>query len=115
MKPRAKYGNKKTVVDGLTFDSKAEARRYAELKLLERRGDISDLRMQVQIQIAPGVLIKGAARRSPPLRYVADFGYRTAAGEDVIEDVKGALTDVYKIKRHLLALQGVVIQEVRAA
>ena len=50
-----KYRNEKTVVAGLTFDSKAEARRYGELQLLERAGRISDLRRQVPIELAPSV------------------------------------------------------------
>ena len=57
-----KYGNKKTQFAGLTFDSKAEARRYGELQLLERAGLISNLRRQVPIELVPGVKLWGAAR-----------------------------------------------------
>ncbi len=78
---------------------------------MEKNGQITELRRQVPIEIAPGVQIKGAKRRSPPIRYFADFSY-VKNGEAVIEDVKGVLTPIYKIKRHLLALQGIHITEV---
>ena len=43
---RSKYGNRKTVVDGLNFDSQAEARRYQELKMLWRAGQVKEFRTQ---------------------------------------------------------------------
>lgn len=51
MKRRQKYNARKTVVDGITFDSAAEARRWSELKLLERAGEISGLERQVVIPL----------------------------------------------------------------
>ena len=71
-----KYGNKKTQFAGLTFDSKAEARRYGELQLLERAGLISNLRRQVPIELVPGVKLWGAARARPAIRLVVDFCYQ---------------------------------------
>lgn len=109
----SKYRNKKTVMDGITFDSAAEARRYVDLKALEKAGHISFLACQVPFEVAPGVMIQGARRKSPAVRYVADFVY-LQGGIQVVEDVKGALTAIYKLKRHLLALRGIHITEVRA-
>jgi len=107
---RAKYRNRKTEVDGITFDSLREARRYAELCLMERAGQISDLQRQVVFELAPSVRIHG--RKRPSLRYVADFVYMER-GEQVVEDVKGVITEGYRIKRHLLmAIHGIEIREV---
>lgn len=110
----SKYRNRKVVVDGLTFDSAAEARRYGQLKILEQAGEISDLQCQVSFQLAPPVQIKGASRKSPSLRYWADFVYFGNDGYQVIEDVKGGpVTQAYRIKRHLMAVQGYYITEIR--
>ena len=94
-----KYKNKPTLVDGIRFSSAKEAARYAVLKLLERGKVISDLQLQVSFELAPSVIVAG--RKRPPLRYICDFTY-FEAGKLVVEDVKGVLTDVYIIKRHLL-------------
>ena len=111
---RSKYGAKKTQVDGITFASKAEARRYGELKLLERAGEISDLRLQPGFELAPSVKFTGAARATPALRYRADFSYLDASGRRIIEDVKGMPTTAYRMRRHLmLALLGVEVKEVK--
>lgn len=99
---RRKYGNKKTVVDGLAFDSQAEARRWVELNGWFRAGLISNLRRQVVFELIPGVRLLGSRRATPALRYVADFAYDDAEGRPVVEDVKGVITAVYRIKRHLL-------------
>jgi len=91
------------------YASKAEARRAAELKLMERAGSISGLREQVIFELAPSVIVQG--RKRPPLRYIADFAY-IEDGQQVIEDVKGFRTDVYRIKRHLMAtVHGIEIRE----
>lgn len=110
----SKYRNCPVVVDGLRFASSAEAGRYRVLKLQQQSGMISDLQCQVPFQLAPGVLIQGAKRKTPPLRYFADFAYLDKHGRRVVEDVKGGpLTQAYRIKRHLLALQGIHITEIR--
>lgn len=110
-----KYRSKKTVVDGITFDSKAEAARYAELKYLQTKGVIKNLRLQVPFELAPGVLLRGAKRKSPALRFFADFVYiDCASGMEIIEDVKSnpTMTTAYKIKRHLMkAVLGLDITE----
>lgn len=104
-----KYNNKRTVIDNIAFDSKKEAARYAVLKLLERGKAISDLKLQVPFVLAPAIHING--RKKPALRYFADFVY-VENGKQVIEDCKGFLTDVYRIKRHLMIVQGYEIREV---
>ena len=91
-----KYGAKKTVVDGITFDSKAEAKRYGELKLLEKAGAISELELQ------PRFLLQGAfkAHNGKTIRkieYVADFKY-IESHQVVVEDVKGQATPDFKLK-----------------
>lgn len=100
---RPKYGNKQVEIDGQHFDSQAEAARWIELKRLEQRGKITDLRRQVSFELVPSVRFLGSIRATPALRYIADFGYTlTDTGQPVVEDVKGMLTRVYKIKRHLM-------------
>ena len=109
-----KYRNRKVVLDGMTFASSAEAGRYRVLKIMQAAGEISALVCQMTFQLAPSVLIQGAKRKTPALRYVADFVYRDKRGAMVVEDVKGGpLTQAYRIKRHLLALQGIHITEIR--
>lgn len=111
---RAKYGAIKVQIDGITFDSKAEAARYGELKQLEADGHITELMLQPKFELAPSVKLAGSSRATPPLRYYADFSYRDHLGRLVVEDVKGLITEGYRIKRHLLkALHGIDIVEVR--
>lgn len=109
----AKYRNKKTVIDGMTFDSKKEARRYSELLLLERTGAIHNLKMQVKYVLIP-------SQRDPvtgkvierECAYKADFVY-TENGETVVEDTKGFRTKDYIIKRKLmLQVHGIRIREI---
>lgn len=110
-----KYRNTPVVVDGIRFSSTAEAGRYRVLALKEKAGEIVDLRCQVAIELAPAVRLPGAERKTPALRYVADFAYRDWMGRHIYEDVKGApLTAAYKIKRHLLAVRGIYIVEIRS-
>jgi len=98
-----KYGARKTVVDGITFDSKREATRWQELKLWERHGAINMLERQIVYTLAPAVKLHGEARKKPALRYVADFRYFVRVdGAFVVEDAKGRETPVSRIKRHLM-------------
>ncbi len=97
MTRRNKYGNAKTVVDGITFDSKAEAKRYGELKLLERGKQIGDLRLQPKFTLFG----KGGTKICD---YIADFQYVDLCqieGVTVVEDVKGVRTPVYRLKAKL--------------
>ncbi|HEX8894434.1 MAG TPA: DUF1064 domain-containing protein [Terriglobales bacterium] len=108
----SKYRNVKTVVDGVTFDSKREAQRWAQLQLWVRAGGITDLNRQVPFILAPSVVIDG--RKRPALRYIADFTYVDSISRQmVIEDVKGRITEGYRIKRHLMAAKGYTITEVK--
>ena len=111
-KDKKKYGNRKTVVDGIEFDSKAEAKRYMELITLQNLGMISDLRRQ-----HPYILVKGGRWKNgkayPAVKYIADFVYEQD-GEIVVEDVKGFKTHEYMIKKKLMkSVYNIEIQEVR--
>ena len=102
---RSKYKAVKTEVDGIVFDSKREAARYMELRLLERAGKISHLELQPAFECR----IDG----KKICTYKADFKYFTAK-ECVVEDVKGVKTPVYRLKKKLVEAlyPGVKIQEV---
>lgn len=103
---KSKYKNKKTEIDGIIFDSKLEAERYTQLKIFERAGLIKDLKLQV-----PFVLID-KSRFGTVIKYVADFVY-IEDGQTVVEDVKGVKTDVYRLKKRLLAERyGIEIKEI---
>ena len=105
----SKYHAKKTTVDGITFDSKREADRYLVLKGMEGDGAIEDLRRQVRYELIPAFDVDG--RHYRPVFYVADFVYRED-GKEVVEDVKGMRTDVYRLKSKLFARRyGMSIRE----
>lgn len=95
-----KYGNRRTVIDGIPFDSQREARRYQELRLLERAGEISELRLQVSYPLIPAIRLR-SGKMERGVTYVADFVY-TERGETVVEDAKGVRTKEYIIKRKLM-------------
>ena len=106
-----KYRNRKTVLDGVTYDSAKEARRGAELRLMERAGLIQDLCAQVKYILIPAQKRDGKLIERP-VTYVADFVY-TENGETVVEDVKGVRTKEYIIKRKLMLWEyGLRIKEV---
>lgn len=95
-----KYGNKKITVDGITFDSKKEYNRWYELKLLERAGEISNLKRQEKFQIIPTQKDSQGKVIERPVYYIADFTYTdNRTGELVVEDTKGFKTPEYIIKR----------------
>ena len=95
----SKYNNKKTVIDGIKFDSKKEARRYLELKELQKQGEISNLKLQPTFILQDKFRKGGKAWRA--IKYIADFSYYDKNGNSIIEDVKGIKTDVFKIKQKL--------------
>ena len=104
-----KYNNKKVIVDGHKFDSNKEALRYKFLKKIQEIGEIKELELQKSFELAPSVIING--RKKPALKYKADFTY-IHKGQWIVEDVKGVLTAVYKIKRHLMkSVHGIDILE----
>ena len=108
---RNKFNAKKTVVDGIAFDSRKEAKRYVELRNLERAGDIRDLKRQVRYEIVPSFDCDGKHYR--PATYIADFVYTDCkTGKEVVEDCKGFRTDVYRLKAKMFAARyGVSILE----
>lgn len=109
-----KYGNTKVDDRGLVFDSKAEHRRWLHLELLQRAGEISGLRRQVPYELIPGQARPSGGRERPTV-YLADFVYRTKGGSLVVEDVKGAVTPEFRLKRKLmLHVHGIEVQEVRS-
>jgi len=91
-----------TTADG-RFDSKGELRRWNQLKLLHRAGEIQDLRRQVSYDIEVlGLHI---------CRYVADYTY-TDGGRKVVEDFKGVRTDTFRLKKKLMkAVHGIDVYE----
>ena len=98
----SKYHARKTTVDGVTFDSKREADRYLVLKGMEEDGLIEDLRRQVRYELIPAFDVDGKHYR--PVYYVSDFTYTDReTGEEIVEDVKGMKTDVYRLKSKLFA------------
>lgn len=104
-----KYGAKATTVDGIRFASQKEARRYQELRLLERAGEVFHLLLQPEYQLET-VAVGSGVRRTLGV-YRADFAYTTRSG-DVIEDVKGFKTPLYKWKKkHVEAQYGITILE----
>lgn len=93
-----KYHNKKTVINGITFDSKKECNRFLELSILQKAGEISGLERQKKFEVVPKTKEERASY------YVADFVY-IKNGRAVIEDVKSAITKrnpVYILKRKLV-------------
>lgn len=121
--PKSKYHNKKITIDGITFDSKKEANRWCELRLLERAGQIKNLERQKVFELIPtqreilpekdkygnNKLGKVIER---PVKYKADFTY-TENGKLIVEDTKGYRTSEYVIKRKLLLyLHGIRIREI---
>lgn len=105
----SKYRNVKTVIDGIKFDSKKEGNRYAELKIMQRAGLITDLQRQVRFELQPAFTHNGEKQRA--IYYVADFVY-WQNGKQIIEDAKGYKTREYMIKKKMMLYKGYEIQEV---
>ena len=102
----SKYGNKRTVVNGVVFDSKHEAERWQELCIMANAGAIKNLQRQVKFEILPKT-DKYRARH-----YIADFAY-WENGRLVVEDAKGAKTQVYLLKKAMMYQRyGIDIHEV---
>ena len=125
----SKLGNEKVTRHGMTFDSKREAERYTELRLMEKAGAISDLQTQVRFELIPaqyqevltGELYKRGKNKGKPktkkvcieksVDYVADFVYMQD-GKQVVEDTKGYRTEKYIIKRKLMLwVHGIRVKE----
>lgn len=109
---RNKYHNRKYSADGEVFDSKKEYQRWQELKLLEKAGEITELRRQVPFELLPNQRepdkIGPRGGRKPgriierKALYIADFVYKDRTGREVVEDCKGMRTKDYILKRKLL-------------
>ena len=128
---KRKYNNKKIIVDGIKFDSKKEALRYKELKMLEKAGIISNLQRQVKYTLIPAqyertdeVYTRGKDKGKPKkgriiereCAYYADFVY-LQNGNTIVEDVKGyrdgQAYNLFVIKRKLmLYVHGIIVKEI---
>lgn len=108
-----KFHAQKTAVNGITFDSRAEATRYTELRLLERAGEISSLVLQPEFELIPGYTKNGHKIRA--VKYRADFMYTDRNGQTVIEDVKGVRTKEFLLKKKIFEwrYQNLTITEVK--
>lgn len=109
---RNKYGAIRTDYDGHTFDSKAEARRYAQLRYMEAAGQISELQMQVRVALLPAQNVDGHKEKA--VDYICDFVY-VRDGERIFEDTKSSATKTpaFVLKRKMcLFFHGIVIREV---
>lgn len=100
---RNKFNAKKTEIDGIVFHSRKEAARYSQLKLYEKGGLITNLRLQVSYELIPKLVINGKTERA--IKYIADFVYYDTVHKcEIVEDVKGMITDVFKLKYRLMKL-----------
>lgn len=124
----SKYKAQKCMMFGIKFDSKHEAERYAILQDMQKKGEISNLTLQVPYELIPEQREKSTeiyksgpnkGKLKPgklierPLSYIADFVYRDKDGNLVVEDAKGMRTKEYIIKRKLMLYKnGIRIKEV---
>lgn len=107
-----KYHAKKTVIDGMMFDSRKEAQRYIYLKALQKQGHISELDRQVKFVLIPAQRDTSGKLVERECAYKADFVYMRD-GVKVVEDVKGVRTPEYIIKRKLmLYIHNIAVKEV---
>ena len=124
---QSKYGAEKTVVDGMTFDSRKEANRWCELRMLQRAGEIKNLRRQVEYVLIqekrepPTVGKRGGVKEGrviqKAVKYRADFVYTSKDGKTIVEDVKGykggGAYAVFAIKKKLMSeVFGIEVQEI---
>ena len=95
-----KYKNKKTIVDGIKFDSEMESHYYIYLKQLKEIGEVIDFVLQPTYLLQEGFNLNG--KRIRPITYKADFKVIYKDGHEEVIDVKGKLTEEFKIKRKML-------------
>tara|TARA_R100001082_G_C4353496_1_gene155700 strand:+ start:525 stop:899 length:375 start_codon:yes stop_codon:yes gene_type:complete len=97
-KKSSKFGAKKTIVDGITFDSKWESERYGQLRAMERGGIVTDLELQVKYDIVVNDI--------KICKYIADFVYKEESPDgkikEIVEDAKGFETPEFKLKKKLM-------------
>ena len=106
---RSKYKNNKVTVDNIQFDSKSEAARYSQLKIMEGKGLIDNLELQPAfiIQDSCKIMYEGKKKTQLKIKYIADFMY-IENGKVIVEDVKSLFTSkdsVYKIKKKMMVSQ----------
>lgn len=102
---KSKYKAQKVSIDGIEFDSKKEAKRWSELKLMERAGEIKNLQRQVKYELIPAQYeVCGGQQRciERAVNYIADFVYIDKEGNEHVEDTKGFRTTEYVLKRKLM-------------
>ena len=112
-----KYNAKKVVIQGETFDSLAEARRWRDLTWLQRGGVIKGLTRQVKYNLIPNQYDENGKLLERGVSYIADFVYQDENGKLVVEDVKGYKKGpayaLFSVKRKLmLQVYGIRVQEV---
>lgn len=100
---RSKYGNKKTVLGNVVYDSQKEANRAFELALLEKSGIIKDLKRQVRFELIPSQKDENGKVLFRPVVYIADFTYTDCkTGEFICEDVKGMIVNEFRLKQKMM-------------
>lgn len=107
-----KYGNKPITVDGVRFDGLNEHRRWCFLQMMEKAGEISNLRYHVKFELIPQITKEEIVHLKTKDKvvtkvvqsaryYEADFVYTNKKGEEIVEDFKGQETDLFKFKAAL--------------
>ena len=113
IKNQNKYKNIKTKIDNISFDSKKEAKRYEELKLLQKNNVIKDLQLQKKFILQEKFILDFKTYRE--ISYIADFYYYDNEKQKyIIEDVKASKyfqDDVYKLKKKLLLNKYIVFND----
>jgi hypothetical protein len=110
------YGAERVEIMGIQFDSKAEGKRFLQLKAMEQAGEIFGLETQAEYELIPAQ--KVGSHKERPVKYVCDFRYTTKDGNRVVEDVKSAPTKTreFIIKRKLMLwIHGIMVKEVMMA
>lgn len=106
-----KYHNQKCIYKGMKFDSKKEMNYYIKLELLQRAGEITELKRQVEFVLLETFKLEDKTYRKT--KYIADFTYKDKEGKYHVVDTKGIKTDVYLLKKKLMAWKyGIEIEEV---
>lgn len=114
---KSKYHNRKVEYydpqrkETITFDSEKERDYYLILKDRQKRGEIGYIWRQLPIEIQPAFVDK-YGNKIQAITYIADFAYNDLDGIEHIVDVKGYKTEIYKLKKKLLAYKGIYIEEV---
>ena len=111
-----KYGAKKVVVDGEVFDSRKEYYRWCDLRLLERAGEVFNLKRQVKYVLIPAQRDGSGKLIEREVSYIADFEYLAKNGDKIVEDVKGykrgAAYQLFSVKRKMMLWKyGIKVKE----